>query len=96
MNKKSIGVMAAMAAIVGMGATPQQIPTQQSQPTQNQRHNEATDKQLSPVQKGQVTPLNPSGLIGEDFGFSHWRSPKEYGQWLQSAGRQKWVKSKRK
>ncbi len=88
--------MAALAAMVGMVATPQNVPQSQNQQNQNQqKHNDGVERQATTVRKGPVTPLNPSGLMGEYFVFKPTRSPKEYGQWLQSTGRQKWVKSKR-
>ena len=90
MKKQALAALAILGATMGMGAVPQTVPTNQAQ---NQRHNEGVDKQIAPLRRGPVTALNPSGLIGEDYHFAPAnRTPKQYGQWLQSTGRQKWVK----
>ena len=79
-------------ATAGMGATPQILPTHQTQ-TQNQRINEALQTNPQTVRQGRPTALNPTGGYTEYFENS--RSPKEYGQWLQANRKQKWVKSKK-
>ncbi len=94
MKKQALAALAILGATMGMGATPQNMPTNQTQ--NQQRHNDGVEKQLTTVRKGPVTALNPSGLMGEMLPWFPSRSPKEYGQWLQATGRQKWVKSKRK
>ena len=95
MEKGFIGPLGIMLATLGMGATGSMAPAQQN--NQNQRHhNEAIDRQLIPVRRGPVTPLNPSGVGGMTYVGNIGNAPKAYGQWLQSTGRQKWVKAKRK
>jgi len=95
MKKGFIAQAAMMLAALGMGATGSTAAAQQN--NQNQRHhNEAIDRQLSPVRRGPVTPLNPCGIGGMTFLGNEGNTPKAYGQWLQQAGRQKWVKAKRK
>jgi hypothetical protein len=79
MKKKALAAVAILGATMGMGAFPQELPTtQQQSQSKSQRHNEATDKQLSPVRRGPVTPLNPAGINFTQINPG--RSPKEYGQ----------------
>ena len=87
MKSKTLAAIAIASA--GMASVPQNVPTNQ---TQNQRHNEAVEKTPVTVRQGKVTPLNPAGLMGNEHIELYHRSPKEYGQWLQATGRQKWVK----
>ena len=89
MKKQALAALAILGATMGMGAVPQTVPTNQGQ---NQRHNEGVDKQIMPLRRGPVTALNPSGLVGEHYIAPANRTPKQYGQWLQSTGRQKWIK----
>lgn len=97
MKKQKLAAIAMALATMGMGAIPQTLPSNQVQSPKSQNHNEGVDKQLMPLRRGPVTPLNPSGLTGDDYSYIGTNlSPKEYGQMLQAAGKQKWNKSKRK
>ena len=42
------------------------------------------------------TELDPSGQLSRTYVGNIGNDPKSYGQWLQQAGRQKWVKAKRR
>lgn len=94
MKKSSIAAMAALAAMVGMAATPQTVPANQRQGQGNQRHNEGIERPATTLRQSRATALNPGG--GIPIFNNPGISPKEYGQYLQRSGRQKWVKSKRK
>ena len=87
MKSKALAAIAMAIASAGMGAVPQNVPTNQ---TQNQRHNEAVEKAPVTVRQGKPTALNPTGGYTELLNVG--RSPKEYGQWLQYNRRQKWNK----
>jgi hypothetical protein len=93
MKKQTLAALAILGATMGMGAVPQTLPTNQAQGPQSQKHNDGLDKEVTTVRRGPVTPLNPAGLVGNDyFELKQNMSPKEYGQWLQSKGKQKWTK----
>ena len=98
MKSTKLAALSILAASLGMGATPQTLPyhqsQNQSQKSQQQKHNDGLDKQIVTVRRGAVTPLNPAGINGIEFDYG--TPPKQYGQWLQSTRRQKWTKSKRK
>jgi hypothetical protein len=91
MKSKSLAALAILGATMGMGAVPQTVPTQQAQ---QQRHNEAVEKTPTTVRQGMPTAINPTGGYTEYSKVG--RTPKEYGQWLQSTRRQKWDKGGRK
>ena len=92
MKKGLIGGIGLLAAIA-MGTAPTMVPAQQN--NQNQRHhNEAIDRQIMPIKRQELPELMPGG--GNSHVNHSGMTPMEYGQWLQSTGRQKWLKAKRK
>jgi hypothetical protein len=95
MKRKSLAAIAMAFATMGMGAVPMTVPTDQVQNlNQSQKHNEGVQGPTNIVRRGPVTPLNPAGLDYNNYFGTEGRSPKEFGQWLQATGRQKWVKSR--
>ena len=96
MRKQALAALALLGATMGMSATPQSAPTESRQsPMKSQKHNDGLVNNQIMYRRGPVTPLNPAGLMQYEFENSG-RSPKVYGQWLQSTGRQKWVKAKKR
>jgi len=91
MKSKALAALAILGATMGMGAVPQELPMAQQQvPVKSQKHNDGLERESIVVRRGPVTPLNPAGI--NTMLLNPGRSPKEYGQWLQSTGRQKWNK----
>jgi len=93
---KKLNLLAAagiMAATLGVSATPQTVPSESQSNTR--KSNDAVEKPARTVRQGRATALNPTGGMTYLFPSSG-RSPKVYGQWLQSNGRQKWnIKNKK-
>lgn len=84
--KKNIAMLGMMAAAMGMGAMPSATPNVLS--AGQVQHQDALAKDLKEeeskiIQNIRRGPENPSG---RRMGFP----PKNYGQWLQNTGRQKW------
>jgi len=88
MKKRRLG-MAALALLAG--GLGQMTPT-----ALNAKTIEVTQqaKQELPKQTRETRrQILPDGFGGLDFPLiDHGRSPKEYGQWLQAKGKQKWSK----
>jgi len=74
-----------MEKIAFIGKTAMQVPSC--------HQNQASEP--IPYRRGNDTPPNPSGIVERSY-LGNGNDPKEYGQWLQSTGRQKWVKAKRR
>jgi hypothetical protein len=87
MKKQNIA-LAALAAFASLG-TPQTLPAQNAA-SQTQRHNEGLNKQIQPAKVETLPELMPGG--GRQYVGKSGLTPKQYGQWLQSTGRQKWIK----
>lgn len=94
MKKQSLAALAILSATLGMGATPSSVPQQSNQQHQ-QRNNEAVERNPTTVRQGRATALNPTGGMTYLFRPSG-TPPKQYGQWLQGAGKQKWNRKKSK
>lgn len=88
-SMKQIGGMLAMAALA-MGGTAQTAQVTESAGSSTVITTKATEEKKQVRQTRAVIP-NPFG--GLDFGYyDRGLSPKEFGMWLQSTGRQKWSK----
>lgn len=91
MKKSRIGLIGALAFAGAVQAAPTintqdktNVVIQEKVPDQNNRR----------VRQNRELP--PDGMGGISFPFyDTGRSPKEYGQWLQATGRQKWVKKRK-
>jgi len=93
MKKKSLAALAMMTASLGMASVPN-VSTVQTGQSKTIRVNDAVEKIPQTVRQGKPTALNPSG--GGSFTYiDAGLSPKEYGQFLQRTGRQKWIKRMR-
>jgi hypothetical protein len=84
---KAIALAAALAAT---GMAPVSVPAQNTQQGQTQNKREALDSQIQPLKRQQLPELMPGG--GRQYVNKSGLTPKQYGQWLQSTGRQKWIK----
>lgn len=100
MTMKKIGIVAAALAFAGLGGGGIMQNHASAQKTSiKANNNKNIDKgdisqQLS---NEQSIPYSRGYDLGDDFsGTKYSRSPKEYGQYLQRTGRQKWVKKSSK
>jgi hypothetical protein len=93
--KKRFGAIGAMAAAIAMAGAPAVGTTSQGQSqNQHQQKRDAVVANPTTVRQGRKTALNPTGGFEPIF-FNSGMSPKQYGQWLQQTGRQKWQRSKK-
>lgn len=88
--RNKIGALA-VAAMSMAGATQAAIPVQQNDKQQTVQQAKDVNNQRKVIQSKEIKVDPMTG--GLDFGFyDRGRSPKEYGQFLQSRGLQKWNK----
>ena len=88
MKKVLTAAAVAIASLAQTNDVNANVQTQQKQIVQDKQGNK---KEVAQTREIKVDPL--TGGLYSGF-YDRGRSPKEYGQWLQSTGRQKWNKKK--
>lgn len=91
MKSKTLSAIAFLTAVMGMSATPSNVP---GQTFQNEKHNDAIQKTNQVNEREELIKLHPSG--GNSYLERSGLSPKEYGLMLQRKGLQKWIKSSKR
>jgi hypothetical protein len=91
MKKNRIGLMALAALMTGGISQAAPITVESPVPVTQQA------KQTLPKRtRENRREILPDGIGGIRIPYiDHGTSPKEYGQWLQGTGKQKWIKSKK-
>lgn len=95
MSKTKIYKAAILAGgLMGMGGAVQMAPVQAATPVEITQNNK---QELPKPTRETKRKILPNGFGGVDIPFiDHGNSPKEYGQYLQRIGKQKWVKKQKK
>lgn len=94
--KRKFSSLAALAVLMAGGSTQAVQPIQSAQTektTTVQAPAKVVSERKTIVNNREILPDGSGGLIMPNYYFA--RTPKEYGQWLQANGRQKWTKSKK-
>ena len=93
MKKRNLpmALLASIALAGGGVIAPQQITAKTTIQANNEKQTPQKD-----VVKQRLVVNDYGGLDYNPLYQTSSRSPKEYGQWLQASGRQKWSKSKKR
>lgn len=95
MSKSKLKTAAILAAsLMGIGGAVQMAPVQAATPIEISQN---TKQELPKPTRETRRQILPNGFGGVDIPFiDHGLSPKEYGQYLQATGKQKWIKKQKK
>lgn len=92
--RKSIAKALSVLGLLGCGGTGQAIAQIVNAPVMSHESTKNTPSKPNQVNQREILPDGVGGIQNSFWDFG--TSPKEYGQFLQSTGRQKWTKSKTK